>query len=143
MNALTMINIRERLEYSSISFHLYRNATKLNKSTRMRSPKWMKIENMNSSKLGVLRPGGPRNTQVFLDNDTKYEITFTLRYHSGEALAAKDPKNNIEPASGEWSIRLYSVGEGFTDEWNQDVVDDIQTMYYELMGIFGRPGYCD
>jgi len=80
----------------------------------------------------------------YLDNDTKYEMTFTLRYHSAEdAMNAKDPRNNVEPAAGEWSIRLFSLGDGFTDEWNENVVDDVATMYNKLMVDVGRPGYCD
>lgn len=79
-----------------------------------------------------------------LDDDTRYEITFTLRYHSTEdALAALNVTNGIKPASGEWSIRLYSLGDGFTDEWNADVVADIAAMYKTLMEKKGRPGHCD
>jgi len=80
----------------------------------------------------------------FLDGDTKYEITFTVRYHSmDDAMDAMDPVNNVLPADGEWSIRLYSLGEGFTDDWNEDVVADVASMYDQLMQAFGRPGYCD
>jgi len=69
--------------------------------------------------------------------DTKYEISFTLRYGNIE-----DATTGNQPHSGEWSIRTYTIGDGFTDTWNSDVAKDIEGLYSYMMDTFGEPG-CD
>ena len=75
----------------------------------------------------------------YVDNDTKYELTFTLEYsNTNQAI-----EGNHAPNDGEFSIRVYTVGDGFTDEWNEDALADITNVYTILMETYGRPGNCD
>eukprot|EP00324_Dicrateria_rotunda_P004035 CAMPEP_0206157356 /NCGR_PEP_ID=MMETSP1474-20131121/3843_1 /ASSEMBLY_ACC=CAM_ASM_001110 /TAXON_ID=97495 /ORGANISM="Imantonia sp., Strain RCC918" /LENGTH=91 /DNA_ID=CAMNT_0053556891 /DNA_START=698 /DNA_END=970 /DNA_ORIENTATION=- len=71
----------------------------------------------------------------YVDNDTKYELTFTLEYsNTNQAI-----EGNHAPNDGEFSIRVYTVGDGFTDEWNEDALADITNVYTILMETYGRP----
>ena len=67
--------------------------------------------------------------------DSKYEITFTLRYSSIDAA-----QSGVEeaPDSGEWSIRLYTVGDGYTDTWDTDVSKDVLNVYSTLKHKYGK-----
>ena len=69
-------------------------------------------------------------------DDTKYEIAFTLRYKNLE-----DARNgDVKPTSGEWSIRLFTVGDGYSDTWNTSISDDILDLYKTLKQTFGEDG---
>lgn len=70
-------------------------------------------------------------------DDTKYEITFTLSYHNIEKATIG---NEQAPDYGEWSLRTYSIGDGFTDTWNEDVVKDSNELYDYMKNTFGEPG---
>lgn len=77
-------------------------------------------------------------TSVFkgqMDGDTNYEIAFTLRYDDLEQAIA----GYIEaPKYGEWSIRIYSLDDGASEFWNDDVVEATQSMWLQLSDIFGN-----
>ena len=70
-------------------------------------------------------------------DDSKYEITFAIRYHSLEKAEAGDIEH---PNQGEWSIRLYALNDGFSEKWNDDVYDDTLDLYDTLVNIYGEKG---
>ena len=73
-----------------------------------------------------------------LDGDTNYEVSFTLRYHDRDAAL-----QGGTPISGsEWSIRLYTLNGGHTNDYNPAVQADIGSMYRKLFDIFGDSEVC-
>jgi len=68
--------------------------------------------------------------------DTKYEIAFTLRYNNLEDAR----KGDVKPTSGEWSIRIFTVGDGYSDTWNTYVSNDTLNLYKTLKQTFGENG---
>jgi len=69
--------------------------------------------------------------------DSKYEITFTLHYNTLEQATV----GSEEPAKdGEWSIRLYTLGDGFTDSWDVDVSKDTTDLYTIMKKTYGKNG---
>lgn len=67
----------------------------------------------------------------YMDQDTKYLTSFTLKYDSTE-----DALFDINPTSGEWSIRLYSLNDGESQSYNEDVKSDIYNAWRELIQRF-------
>ena len=69
--------------------------------------------------------------------DSKYEITFTLHYNTLDQAKA----GSEEPArDGEWSLRLYTLGDGFTDTWDVDVSKDATDLYTTMRQTYGKNG---
>ena len=69
-----------------------------------------------------------------MDGDTSYEISFTLRYNSANsALHGTDA-----PSYGEWSTRIFTVDNGHSDSFNQDVVDAVNASWLALQAEFGN-----
>ena len=64
----------------------------------------------------------------YLDNNTQYKVAFTIKYDTID-----DVMNNHHPKSGEWSIRLYSLDDGASSEYNEDVKQDITKAWRALI----------
>ena len=63
-----------------------------------------------------------------MNGDTTYQISFKIKYDSLEL--AKDESS--VPHKGEWSILLYSLGNGMTTKYNPVVVLDIKDAWESL-----------
>lgn len=64
----------------------------------------------------------------YLDGNTRYKVAFTIKYDNID-----DAIDNHHPKSGEWSIRLYSLGDGASSEYNEDVKQDISQAWKALI----------
>lgn len=65
---------------------------------------------------------------------TAYEIEITLRYDSlNDLLTEAHPPNY-----GEWSIRIFTLNEGLTNDWDLDVVADANHLWRSLSDIYGN-----
>eukprot|EP00339_Tiarina_fusa_P010886 CAMPEP_0117020296 /NCGR_PEP_ID=MMETSP0472-20121206/15449_1 /TAXON_ID=693140 ORGANISM="Tiarina fusus, Strain LIS" /NCGR_SAMPLE_ID=MMETSP0472 /ASSEMBLY_ACC=CAM_ASM_000603 /LENGTH=235 /DNA_ID=CAMNT_0004725469 /DNA_START=250 /DNA_END=960 /DNA_ORIENTATION=- len=73
----------------------------------------------------------------YLSVDTKYKISFDLKYPTVNGALFEDSI----PTKGVWSVRLYSLEDGEQNLWNNDVVKDITTAWLKLINEFGD-GYC-
>ena len=64
----------------------------------------------------------------YLDGDTLYKVSFTIKYDDVDGAL-----NHKNPHSGEWSIRLYSLDDGASSEYNEDVYKDITDAWKSLI----------
>jgi len=72
----------------------------------------------------------------WLANDTRFLIAATFRYTTLEAAKSGEPA-----ATGEWSIRLFSLQDGRSKEYNEDVVADAHNGWQAMIDHFGN-GEC-
>jgi len=61
---------------------------------------------------------------------TKFKVALTLHYAS-----EVDYTHERQPKSGEWSIRVYTENGGLSDNWNQKIVDDLETGWNHLIDL--------
>ena len=73
-----------------------------------------------------------------LDTETMYKAAFTLKYRSlDEALDESAP-----PYFAEWSIRVFSLEEGFSGIYNEDVKEDVVHAWKKLIDNYGNDCEC-
>ena len=82
----------------------------------------------------VLRPDPPRYWFVreytgYMNDDTKYKVTFTLQYFSKKRCISG---SDIPGKRSEWSIRLYSLDDGNTNTYNERVLSNIEFTWNTL-----------
>ena len=73
-----------------------------------------------------------------LDSDTMYKVAFTLKYKSVEEAQ----NESAAPYFAEWSIRIYTVGEGFSGIYNKNVKSDIVHAWQKLIDNYGNDCEC-
>jgi len=69
-----------------------------------------------------------------MDGDTKYEITWTLEYHNKDDAIY----GTAAPYYGEWSIRIYTVSDGLSENYNPDVQQATFNLWTSLQSTFGN-----
>jgi len=67
------------------------------------------------------------------EQGVKYKFSSTLRYHT-----IQERVEDNGPSSGEWSIRVYSNDEGYSDDWNEEVVDDVSNAFEAIADVFSK-----
>ena len=73
-----------------------------------------------------------------LDSGTMYKVAFTLKYRSiDEAL-----NETASPYFAEWSIRIFSEGDGFSGKYNDNVQKDITNAWRKLIDNYGNDCEC-
>jgi hypothetical protein len=72
------------------------------------------------------------------DEDTNYEISFTLRYSSVDLAI----NGTTTPIYGEWSIRVTTEDGGLSTDYNPDIIADMESLYRSLIDQFGSPDEC-
>ena len=73
----------------------------------------------------------------YLNETTLYKLSFTLRYESLEEAQM----SSMTPLQGEWSLRIYALGDGLSDLWDSTVVEDVNESWLKLINYFGN-GEC-
>ena len=63
-----------------------------------------------------------------------YEISLTLRYASSAAAIT----GNEKPTDAEWSVRISTMYNGQSEQWDDMFVDDIESTWQSLIDIFSE-----
>merc|ERR1712137_259507 len=67
------------------------------------------------------------------EKGVKYKLESSLRYHNIE-----EREEESTPSLGELSIRIFSNDGGYSDDWNQEIIEDVENAWQFMKNKFSK-----